>query len=243
MTPRLIALALWAPLAVLAQGLVEPLHRLAPLAVQVGEPLPAPRVALTLDACGGAFDARLIDLLLQHRVPATLFVTRRWLTQNPAGAALLRGHPDLFEIEDHGNAHLPSTLSPGRRVYGLAGTGSATRLQEEVQVGAQAIQALTGRQPRHYRGATAKYEPAALAAIEGMGYRVTGFSVNADAGATLPKAAIVSRLNKLVANDVIIAHMNKPASATSAAFAEALPGLLARGFRFVKLSEASLQPL
>jgi hypothetical protein len=36
--------------------------------------------------------------------------------------------------------------------------------------------------------------------------------------------------------------MNKPAGATAEAFAAALPELLARGYRFVTLSQAKLQP-
>jgi peptidoglycan/xylan/chitin deacetylase (PgdA/CDA1 family) len=38
---------------------------------------PPTAVALTLDACSGAVDQRLIELLVQLRVPATLFVTKR----------------------------------------------------------------------------------------------------------------------------------------------------------------------
>ena len=52
----------------------------------------------------------------------------------------------------------------------------------------------------------------AMVGVEMLGYRVAGFSVNADAGATLPLKAIVARLDTVKNGDVIIAHMNKPAS-------------------------------
>jgi hypothetical protein len=82
-----------------------------------------------------------------------------------------------------------------------------------------------------------------MQAIEAMGYAIAGFSVNADAGATLPQASIVARLRGVKNGDVIIAHMNKPAGATYEGFAIALPELLARGFRFIKLSDAHLVPV
>ena len=47
------------------------------------------------------FDAELIHFLIVHRIPATIFATKKWLDRNPAGVALLKQHADLFEIEDH----------------------------------------------------------------------------------------------------------------------------------------------
>jgi len=217
---------------------VEMHQRLAPQ--QLGT---QPEVAITLDACGGAFDADLIDTLLRLHVPATLFVTKKWLDHNPQGTALLLAHPELFELEDHGAAHVPAVIGAGRRVYGLAAQPDVAHLQAEVAGGAAAIQSLTQQAPRYYRGATALYDTQAMQAIRAMGYTIAGFSVNADAGATLPQASILARLRAVRAGDVVIAHMNKPAGATAEAFAVALPELLARGVHFVKLSQARLQAL
>lgn len=43
-------------------------------------------VLLTLDACGGGFDARIPALLQRLQVPATLFVTAHWLARHGAAA-------------------------------------------------------------------------------------------------------------------------------------------------------------
>jgi peptidoglycan/xylan/chitin deacetylase (PgdA/CDA1 family) len=48
------------------------------------------RVALTLDACTGHFDEDLIEFLIRNRIPATLFVTKKWLDANPHGVAVIR---------------------------------------------------------------------------------------------------------------------------------------------------------
>ena len=199
-------------------------------------------VAITLDACGGRYDAQLIRTLVSLRVAATVFVTKKWLDRNPAGAADLLAHPDLFELEDHGTAHVPAVIGTGRRVYGIGGQPDEQHLRDEVGGAARAIEALTGRAPAFFRGATAVYDARALELIRAMGYQVAGFSVNADAGATLPEAGIVARLRAVQPGDVVIAHMNKPAGATAEAFAAALPELIQRGFRFVLLSQRSIRP-
>lgn len=200
-----------------------------------------PEVAITLDACGGGYDAQLIRTLVALRVPATVFVTKKWLDRNPAGTAELLAHPDLFELEDHGTAHVPAVIGAGRRVYGISGQPDEQHLRDEIVGAARAIEALTGRAPTYFRGATAVYDAQALALIRALDYRVAGFSVNADAGATLPEAGIVARLRAVRPGDVVIAHMNKPAGATAEAFAAALPELLSRGYRFVLLSQRSLR--
>ncbi len=198
-------------------------------------------VALTLDACGGQFDAELIALLIERKIPATIFATKKWLYRNPQGLAALLAHTDLFQIENHGARHLPAVLGAGRKVYGIAGVGDVAGLIREVQGGADAIKAATGAAPTWYRGATALYDPVAISAIEKMGYKIAGFSVNADAGATLSKAAVVARVEKVVNGDVLIAHMNKPASQTAEGLMSALPKLQAQGVRFVLLRDSALQ--
>lgn len=197
-------------------------------------------VALTLDACSGGYDAALIALLVERKVPATLFVTRRWLDGQPAAVRALLARPDLFEFEDHGARHVPAIVGAGRQVYGMAALPDLEHVRAEVLGGAERIQALSGRAARYYRGAGAVYDDAAARAIEATGLRIAGFSVNADVGATLPATAVAARLRTVQPGDIVIAHMNHPGRGTAAGFAAALPALQARGLRFVRLSQAEL---
>jgi len=199
-------------------------------------------VAMTLDACGGGFDRDLIQLLIDHRVPATIFATKRWLDHNPSGLALIKAHSDLFEVEDHGARHVPAVIGMDRRVYGILGHPDIAHLQAEVIGGAEAVGKATGVAPRWYRAATAEYDPEALAAIADMGFKVAGFSLNVDDGATLDKEAIVIRMRRIKRGDILIAHMNRPNSDTAEALAEILPSLLEQGYRFVKLGEFGVRP-
>lgn len=163
--------------------------------------------ALTLDACGGGFDSDLVRFLVDRTIPATIFVTRRWIDRNPAGLALLLAHPGLFALEDHGENHVPAVIGAGRRVYGIAGNRDRAALEREIVGGAQAIARAGGTSPQWYRGATALYDSEALGVVEALGLKVAGFSVNADAGATLGRKAIVARLKGVRPGDIIIAHM------------------------------------
>jgi peptidoglycan/xylan/chitin deacetylase (PgdA/CDA1 family) len=206
-------------------------------------PQPETKVAaLTLDACGGGYDAKLIRFLVEERIPATVFATRKWIARNAEGVAMLRSHPELFDIEDHGANHVPAVIGLGRRVYGIAGNLDVAHLVSEVRGGAAAVEAATGIAPHWYRGATGEYDPQALRVIVATGYKVAGFSVNADAGATLKRDAIAARLNAVGPGDIILAHMNKPGSETAEGLASGLKSLLARGFHFVTLREMDVRP-
>ncbi len=200
----------------------------------------AMRVALTLDACTGKYDDDLIQFLIRNRLPATIFATKKWLDRNPYGVSVIKSHLDLFDVEDHGENHIPAVIGVGKKVYGIPGEPDIIHLRREVTEGARAVEAVTGVAPRWYRGATAEYDRQAIEEITTLGYKIAGFSINADAGATLKKAAIEARLTHVKAGDVIIAHMNKPASDTAEGLSVGLLQLLRSGFVFVRLDQVEL---
>lgn len=197
--------------------------------------------ALTLDACDGGFDADLIGFLIENRVAATIFATKKWLDRNPAAVALLKTHSDLFDIENHGANHVPAVIGRNREVYGIPGESDVAHLKREIGRGAAAVTAATGSPPHWYRGATGEYDLEAIKVIEEMGYKVAGFSINADSGATLSKRGVIGRLKKVKDGDIIIAHLNKPDSETAEGLAVGLKQLLNQGFRFVKLNETGVR--
>lgn len=190
---------------------------------------PNQTVALTLVVCTGRYDADLVEFLIRNKIPATLFVTKKWLQANPAGVAVIKAHLDLFDVEDHGENHIPAVIGHGRTVYGISGSPDVVHLRKEVTEGAKAIEQYIGVAPHWYRGTTAKYDAQAADEIRRLGYGIAGFSVNADQGATLRQQAIESRLRNVQAGDIIIAHMNKPASETAEGLSAGLVELLKRG--------------
>lgn len=201
------------------------------------------KVALTLDACSGKYDGDLIQFLIRNRIPVTIFATKKWLDQNPFGVSVIKAHLELFDVEDHGENHIPAVIGAGKTVYGIPGEPDVVHLRREVTEGARAISEIMGVAPHWYRGATAEYDPLAIDEIGKLGYRIAGFSVNADAGATLNRLAIEERLKHVKAGDVIIAHMNKPASDSAEGLSAGLLYLLRRGFVFVRLDQVDLQEI
>jgi peptidoglycan/xylan/chitin deacetylase (PgdA/CDA1 family) len=210
------------------------------LALQPGS---TKRIALTLDACTGKYDDGVINFLILHRIPATIFATKKWLDENPLGLSVIKAHLDLFDVEDHGENHIPAVIGAGRKVYGIPGEPDLIHLRREVLLGARAIQKATGIAPHWYRDATAEYDPQAIQQIEKLGYKIAGFSVNADSGATAKKIAIEKRLENVRSGDVIIAHMNKPSSDTAEGLSVGLAYLLKAGFVFVRLDQVDLRAI
>lgn len=197
----------------------------------------SPEVALTLDACGGKADSRILAGLVANHIPATIFVTAKWLSRNPAAVAILKAHPELFEIENHGARHLAAIDRP-MRVYGIKAAGSAASVTSEVEDGSKAIIAATGHAPHWFRGATAKYTPSSVALIGTLHERIAGYSIAADAGALLGEKATARRIANARDGDVILAHVNQPKRPAGAGVVEGMLELKAKGFRFVTLSEA-----
>ncbi|MBS0564582.1 MAG: polysaccharide deacetylase family protein [Proteobacteria bacterium] len=221
--------------AVLSAHLVEPHMRLAGGGA-------APRVALTLDACDGHADRRILDLLLSERIAATIFVAGPWLARNHDAFARLLANPDLIEIGNHGARHR-SAIEDGEVLWGVRAAGSAAGVEAEVRGGADLLVAAGAPRPRWYRDATARYSPDALALIAGLGCRVAGFSLNADQGASLGAAQVRGRIAGAEDGAVIIAHVNQPGRSAGAGVAEGLRALKERGVGFVRLSDVGVVPV
>ncbi|RWX76937.1 polysaccharide deacetylase [Neorhizobium lilium] len=211
--------------------LVEPQLHIA----RAGNGSPA-RIALTFDACMGKADERILSTLLRERVPATIFVTARWLRTNPAAVAIFRDNPDLFEIEDHGENHIPA-VDFQTSIYGIAAAGSPEAVGREVGRGADAIRAAGLPEPRWFRGATAKYDLTAIHEIRNMGFRIAGYSVNGDGGSLLGAQETLKHIGSAKDGDVVISHINQPTHAAGEGVAKAILALKARGVEFVRLSD------
>jgi peptidoglycan-N-acetylglucosamine deacetylase len=76
--------------------------------------------ALTFDMCpvreGAGFDASLITMLTERRIPATFFLSGRWIATHEAQVKTLLSVP-FFEIGTHGqvHAHLPALNADRQR--------------------------------------------------------------------------------------------------------------------------------
>jgi peptidoglycan/xylan/chitin deacetylase (PgdA/CDA1 family) len=188
-------------------------------------------VALTLDACPGGFDNRIAKELVAANIPATIFVTSLWMRWNPAALAFLLARSDLFRLENHGAHHLAAVLGK-TTMFGVPAAGTLQAIRQEVDDAAAAIMAATGRRPVWYRGATGRYSPEAIGLVHELGFGVAGYSLVADAGASLPAAAVAARLARAKPGDIIIGHINQPHRSSGEGIVAGIIGLHRQGMPF-----------
>lgn len=218
-----------------ASALIEPHMRFTPTDGQL-------QVAITLDACMGETDMRILGPLIENAIPVSIFATGRWLDHNPATIRLLREHPDLFVVENHGAKHLSAVIG-NERPYGLVPAGTAAAVAEEVRGGAEAITRSFGTTPKWYRDATALYSPDAIAVVNSMGFRIAGFSLNGDFGASASASTAHKRIAGAKSGDIVISHINQPHRPAGQGVISGILALKARGFQFMHLDNIMTTPV
>ncbi len=216
----------------MATSLIEPHMHIKPSREHDGKV-----VALTFDACTGKVDERILQTLIDHKIHSTIFVTARWLRRNPQAIAEIKAHQELFEIENHGAKHLPAVDVP-MDVFGIKAAGSPQAVKNEVENGAAAVKTTFGYNPIWYRGAAAQYNQSAITLITKMNFKLAGFSLSGDGGASFSEARAANTISAAKSGDVIIAHINQPTKPAGAGVVEGLLKLQSEGFVFLKLNEA-----
>ncbi len=97
---------------VLTMLLVPAIPTLMQAQVIKSGPASCPGVALTFDLCpvqnGGGYDQALIDYLIEQKIPATFFMSGKWITKHDRQVKALLQVP-FFEVGTHGevHAHMP----------------------------------------------------------------------------------------------------------------------------------------
>ena len=200
-------------------------------------------LALTFDACGGPkgsdYDEKLIQYLEKKKIPATLFISGKWIDANLDILQTLSRDP-LFEIENHGLNHKPcSTI--GRSAFGIKGTKNTREIFNEIELNGLKLLNLTGRKPKYYRPGTAYSDEICVEIANALGYEVVNFSVRGDAGATYSKKEVREALLHSAPASIVLMHMNHSEGQTAQGVMEAIPELRMRGFRFVKVSDFGLK--
>jgi peptidoglycan/xylan/chitin deacetylase (PgdA/CDA1 family) len=137
-------------------------------------------VALTLDM-GGRLDpgVDILKLLIQHKVCATLFPTGA-MAQTPQGQpimAIVRAHPELFEIGNHTMHHcdlVHGGLGSPTPAPCAGGPPSASFIRRELTDAAAILKQLTGQDPAPYwRPPYGAVNGAVIAAAASAGYTKT----------------------------------------------------------------------
>jgi peptidoglycan/xylan/chitin deacetylase (PgdA/CDA1 family) len=200
--------------------------------------------ALTFDACGGptgsGFDSELIEFLKKEKIPATLFVSGLWIEKNDSIFQQLCAEP-LFEIENHGLAHRPCSITAQSK-YGIAGTDSVAAVFDEIELNARQIAFYKKKKPRFYRPAAAAADEGCVSIAGELKEKIISYDVlTGDAVRGLEASVITKNIvKKTKPGSIIIMHMNHPERNGFEALAKAVPELRKQGYVFVRLEDHPL---
>jgi peptidoglycan/xylan/chitin deacetylase (PgdA/CDA1 family) len=198
-------------------------------------------VALTFDACGGRggnkFDSSLINFLRREKIPATLFVTGKWIDANYTVFIEL-SKDALFEIENHGLNHKPCSVC-GDSIYGIKGTTNVLDALDEIEANALKIKEITGRRPLFYRSATAYTDEACVKIAKDLNITIVSFGVLSNDALPNNSAQTIKEnvLKNVKPGAIIIMHFNHPERNTYKSLIEIIPELRKQGYGFVKLNK------
>jgi peptidoglycan/xylan/chitin deacetylase (PgdA/CDA1 family) len=201
-------------------------------------------IAFTFDACGGKngnrYDKELIDYLHNEKIPATLFVTGKWI-DSQFSVFLDLSRDTLFEIENHGLNHRPCSTD-GKSVYGIQGTSDIGEAFDEIEANTRKIEALTNHRPRFYRSATAFIDETCVSMAARLGISVVSYQVlSGDAVPFTPEPVIEKNvLKNIIPGAIVIMHFNHPEWNTKEAMQKIVPKLRELGYTFVLLKDFTL---
>jgi peptidoglycan/xylan/chitin deacetylase (PgdA/CDA1 family) len=191
-------------------------------------PRDAMKLALTFDACSTTeeqkYDERIVNALVQHRVPATIFIGGSWAKDEAEALKALAKNP-LFELGNHTYSHPHLTWKTDDRIR-----EELARTQEE-------IAGLTGVKPSLFRPPFGEYDDRVVQIAKELGLRTVEYDLpSGDPGAPTDKL-VEWVVHEAKPGSIVVMHLNHVKFHTADALPEIIAGLRARGFTFVKVSD------
>jgi peptidoglycan/xylan/chitin deacetylase (PgdA/CDA1 family) len=192
-------------------------------------------VAITFDACAtrgqaNGFDKAVFAVLEKEAVPATIFVSGRWVETHPDAMAKMAGHA-LIEFGNHSYDHPHMSRLP------------AGQIADEI-VRTEAALDRYGRHSVAFRPPFGDWNDLVMQVVAQHHLPfVTWDVVSGDPSLKTTKSGMVhSVVTRARAGSIIIFHINGRGWKTAEALPTILQGLRTRGFRFVQLSELMSAP-
>lgn len=194
-------------------------------------PSSCPAVALTYDLCpvrtASGFDHELIEFLIANKIPATFFMSGRWMTRHDAEVKKLLAVP-FFEIGTHGDVH---AHLPMHEVH---------EQQQEIMGPVRLLKNKYGRPATLFRPPYGEYNDQTVEAVHALGLRFILWNIESgDPDQTLTAEAILTRMHtRIKPGSVIVLHANGKGRYTREV-TEALAGALlpAKGLNPLTISD------
>lgn len=188
------------------------------------------KIALTFDACptgtADEYDDKVVEVLLREKVPATLFLSGRWIEKNIEKTKFLADQP-LFEIANHSFYHPHLMEKPDDRVK-----------RELVRTQA-IIKKETGKDAKYFRPPFGEVNEHVAQLAKEAGLITIQYDIasgDPDPGLS-PQRIVRSVLRDAKAGSIIVFHMNRKGVHTAELLPEVIHGLTQKGFLLVTVGE------
>ena len=164
-------------------------------------PPTCPGVALTFDLCpvrkGSGYDQPLMDYLIKHHIPATFFMSGKWMAKHEPEVDHLLGL-GLFEVGTHGevHAHLPMHDADEQRT--------------EIVGPVKTLRDYYAHEARLFRPPYGEYNDVTVAVVNMLGLRFIQWDIESgDPDATLSAEQILARVaTRAKPGSIIVFHAN-----------------------------------
>ncbi len=193
-------------------------------------------VALTFDACAtkkqaNGFDRKVFQILARDRIPATFFLSGRWVEKHPSAAKAIAAAP-WIELGNHTYSHPRLTLTRKERI------------RWQIRHTNEILQKRIGRPALSLRPPAGAFNATVVKIANQEHLPVILWSViSGDAGGHVPARRMDrSVLEETKPGSIIIFHVNKRAPFTKKALPDIIAGLRREGFRFVTISQLLALP-
>jgi peptidoglycan/xylan/chitin deacetylase (PgdA/CDA1 family) len=158
-------------------------------------------IALTFDLCpvkqGSGYDDGLVQMLIDRHIPATFFMSGRWMMKHEAQVTSLLAVP-FFEVGTHGqiHAHLPELSEDAQR--------------EEIQQAVDLLRTRHGVAAPLFRPPYGEYNDATIEIVKALGLRFILWNVvSGDPDPRLSRDHIVRTVrSRLRSGSIIVMHAN-----------------------------------
>ncbi len=200
-----------------------------PLIIEHG-PRDSRKIALTFDACPTGkpdeYDGKVVDILLREQVPATLFMSGRWVEKNPEKTKFLASQAQ-FEIAAHSYYHPHMMEKPDDRDV------------RELKRTQAVIRKVTGRTPRYFRPPFGEADERIVRLAASAGLVTVQFDIaSGDPDPDLsPQRIARVVLRDAKGGSIIVFHMNKNGVHTAEVLPQIIEGLRKKGFKLVTVGE------
>lgn len=172
-------------------------------------PPSCPGIALTFDLCpvkkSPGYDQALVDYLIQHQIPATFFMSGKWIAKHDAEVEHLLGI-EYFEIGTHGevHAHLPMH--------------NAEEQQKEIHAPVRLLSEHYAHDATLFRPPYGEYNDTTLDVVKLLGLRFIQWSIESgDPDPTLTADQILARIEKRAKpGSIVVLHANGKGKQTRA---------------------------